>query len=66
MSELPTKETKRAFATEWAEADVRILRTGEKYALEIRALDDVGCHMHYKISIEEREAGELRGIWVET
>lgn len=62
----PIEQKKRAFATEWAEADIRILRTGEKYSLEIRALDDVGCQMHHKINIEERVAFDLRDIWVET
>jgi hypothetical protein len=60
-----TTGTERTFTTEWAEADIRVIRRGERFELEIRALDDVGCHMHHTISLEEREAGDLRDMWLE-
>jgi len=64
--EIRTKETQRGFATEWADAQARIIRRGDEYTLSIRVLGDLGCYENYSIKITEREAGDVRGIWVET
>jgi hypothetical protein len=53
------------YATEWAEAEIRVIRKGDAFKLEIRARDDVGCMMHHSVTLEEREAGDLRSIWLE-
>lgn len=55
----------RAYTTEWAEAEIRVVRRGEDFKLEIRARDDVGCMMHHTVNLDEREAGNLRDIWLE-
>lgn len=55
----------RGYATEWAETEVRVVRRGECFKLEIRARDDVGCLMHHAINLDEREALDLREIWQE-
>lgn len=64
MTELRTKDQK-SYATEWADAEVRVVRRGESFKLEIRARDDVGAMMHHAVQLEEREAGDLRDIWLE-
>lgn len=53
------------YATEWAEAEIRVIRDGENFKLEIRARDDVGTWCHHFVALEERDAGDLRSIWLE-
>ena len=53
----------RAYATEWVEAEIRVVRHGEKYVFEFRTRNDVGSLCHYTLDIEEREAGSLQEIW---
>lgn len=55
----------RAFATEWIDADIRVIRRGEEYKLELRIRNDVGSLCQYTVPIEKRDAGDLREIWVE-
>lgn len=55
----------KRYATEWAEAEIRVIREGESFKLEIRARDDVGRLMHHAVALEERDAGDLRSIWLE-
>ena len=55
----------RAYATEWADAEIRVIRQGDDYKLELHARDDVGCLMHHTVTLDEREAGDLRDIWLE-
>lgn len=55
----------RGYSTEWAQADIRVVRRGDSFKLEIRALDDVGCNMHHTIDLQGRDARDLRSIWVE-
>lgn len=55
----------KGYATEWADAEIRVIRRGNDFKLEIRARDDVGCLMHHLINLDERDAGDLRSIWLE-
>lgn len=64
MTTQPTAE-RRAYTTEWAQAEIRVIRYGEEFKLEMRVMDDVGCHMHHTVNLDEREASSLREIWQE-
>lgn len=64
MNEQVSKDQK-SYATEWADAEIRVVRRGESFKLEIRARDDVGALMHHTVPLDEREAGDLRDIWLE-
>lgn len=55
----------KRYATEWAEAEIRVNREGDDFKLEIRARDDIGTWCHHFVNLDERDAGELREIWVE-
>jgi hypothetical protein len=61
----PLSTDQRAFATEWAEAEIRVIRDGGNYKMEIRARDDIGTWVHQFIRLDEHEAGDLRWIWQE-
>jgi hypothetical protein len=64
MTEQLPKDQKN-YATEWADAEIRVVRSGDSFKLELRARDDVGALMHHTVQLDEREAGDLRDIWLE-
>jgi hypothetical protein len=53
------------YATEWADADIRVLRHGDTYELQLRVRDDVGCQQHFApLPLTESQAKGFSEIWL--